>query len=254
MKSFEHPFDRMEDRCTDVLNLVSEFDDRAIRDRATWRKTLQPRLRKFLSAIPAPGGRLRIAIDTHATLAFAAGAVLDTKSGRVVEIEQRSPMLKVWAPDDQAATPDWTKWEFVDSELKPDGHGTACAVSVTRDAESAVRHYIQRNLPNLRRLLVAKPQGGASQASVTSGAHANTLAETLAAKIKFDRESNRELQSERFHLFISAPNAFTFYLGRHAQVIKPLTLYEFDFERQVDGSYRPSLSYPEIGLSGLEES
>ena len=27
--------------------------------------------------------------------------------------------------------------------------------------------------------------------------------------------------------------------------MKPLTLYEYDFTYQVDGSYRPSLSYPE---------
>jgi len=33
--------------------------------------------------------------------------------------------------------------------------------------------------------------------------------------------------------------------GRVA-VMKPLTLYEYDFTCQVDGSYRPSLSYPEV--------
>jgi len=77
---------------------------------------------------------------------------------------------------------------------------------------------------------------------MASGAHA----EALAAKIKLDRETHAKTVSERCHLFIAGPNAFIFYLGRHVQAIKPLTLYEFDFGQQIDGSYRPYLSYSEI--------
>jgi len=64
--------------------------------------------------------------------------------------------------------------------------------------------------------------------------------------VKLDREKRAANRTERYHLFISAPNAFTFYLGRQAAMLKPLTLYEFDFGYQVDGSYRPSLSFPEV--------
>ena len=72
------------------------------------------------------------------------------------------------------------------------------------------------------------------------------LAEKLAEKLKQDRDSSTAARRERIHLFISAPNAFTFYLGRQVAMMKPLTLYEYDFTYQVDGSYRPSLSYPEV--------
>jgi len=34
--------------------------------------------------------RFRIALDAHVTLAFAAGSVLNIKSGRQIELEQRS--------------------------------------------------------------------------------------------------------------------------------------------------------------------
>lgn len=250
VKSFEHSLDRLENRCLEVLNLVSEFDDRAIRNTSTWRDTLVPRLKEFLLQIPAPDGRVRLAIETHATLAFAAGVVLDTKSGRVVELEQRSPVLKIWAPDDQQLPDDIYTWEFEEHELDPNGQGTACAISLTRDTVGAVRHYVQESQPKFRRLLVAKPNCGPSARAVVSGAHANALAEQLAAKIKLDREANAPARRERYHLFISAPNAFTFYLGRQAAMMKPLTLYEFDFGYQVDGSYRPSLSYPEVASSG----
>lgn len=251
VKSFEHTLDRLENRCAEVLNLVSEFDDRAIRNTHAWRDTLVPRLREFLLRIPAPDGRVRLAIESHATLAFAAGVVLDTKSGRLVELEQRSPVLKTWALDDQQLPDDSPTWEFEEHELDPDGQGTACAISLTRDTVGAVRHYVQENQPKLRRLLLAKPTCGPSARAVMSGAHANALAEQFAAKIKLEREANAAARRERYHLFISAPNAFTFYLGRQAEMMKPLTLYEFDFGYQVDGSYRPSLSYPEVVPAGV---
>ena len=50
----------------------------------------------------------------------------------------------------------------------------------------------------------------------------------------------------RVHLVIAAPNGFTFYLGRHVDSLQPLTLYEFDFQSQLDRSYQPSLSVPEV--------
>lgn len=249
VKSFEHAFDRLEDRCARVLNMVAKFDDRSIRDDSAWHTTLLPELRRFLTALPAEDGRLRLAIEAHATLAFAAGTIMDTKSGRLVELEQRSPTLKVWAPDDQGISSELPGWEFGEYDVNADGDGTAWAIGITRDTEVAVRRYIRDSPSKFRRLLIAKPHGGPSPSAVASGAHANALAEALAAKIKLDRETNGTTALERCHLFIAGPNAFTFYLGRHVQAIKPLTLYEFDFGQQLDGSYRPSLSYPDIAAT-----
>lgn len=247
IKSFDHPLDRLENRCVQVLNLVPDFDGRTIRDVTAWRDTLMPKLKDFLIAVPTADGRIRLAIEAHVTLAFAAGAVLNTKSGRLVELEQRSPNLKVWAPDDEPVSADQPAWDFSKIELDPSGSGTAIAVSLTRDAEAAVKRYLSSNQNiKVRQLISAVPRGGPSATAVSSGAHANKLAEKLADWMKRDRETNSPASNERFHLFISAPNAFTFYLGRQLPVMSPLTLYEFDFENQIDGSYQPSLSYPEI--------
>jgi hypothetical protein len=48
VKSFEHPTDRLEDRCTKVLNLVPNFADRQIRLDADWHGDLYPALKTFL--------------------------------------------------------------------------------------------------------------------------------------------------------------------------------------------------------------
>ena len=64
------------------------------------------------------------------------------------------------------------------------------------------------------------------------GAHASSLAEGIAARVKTEREAHGEASEDRAHLFIAGPNSFTFYLGQHIQSLKPVTLYEFDFESQ----------------------
>lgn len=241
VKSFEHAFDRLEDRCTEVLNLVPEFDERFIRDTASWDVQLYPAIASFLKhAAQSEDSRLRLALDSHTTLAYAAGSVLHTKSGRVVEIEQRSPDRKIWAPDDGPVEEDWPAWQFsVQPVAAGCGHDLAVAVSLARDVSPKVLEYVQASVPSVTAMLVATLPRGASQSAVLGGAHAHWLAEQLATRIRAERAQ----AAGAVHLFIAAPNAFTFYLGRHASLLRPVVLYEFDFEGQRGGSYAASLRF-----------
>ncbi len=89
VKSFEHAFDRLEERCHEVLDLIPAFDERYIRSDNDWESTLYPALRTFLLGAAKDQLRLRLALDAHVTLAFAAGSIINIKSGRHVELEQR---------------------------------------------------------------------------------------------------------------------------------------------------------------------
>jgi hypothetical protein len=86
VKSFNHPIDALEDRCDDVLDLTPSFHHRQIVDDAAWTADLLPRIREFLLASAKGAARLRLALDAHLSLAFAAGATLDIKSGRAIEL------------------------------------------------------------------------------------------------------------------------------------------------------------------------
>ena len=44
------------------------------------------------------------------------------------------------------------------------------------------------------------------------------------------------------HLFVAAPNAFSFLLGQHADSMGMCAPYEFDFGGRVDGLYRPTFT------------
>jgi hypothetical protein len=73
----------------------------------------------------------------------------------------------------------------------------------------------------------------------------STLAESLAQRINAERQPG-----SRVHLFIAAPNAFTFFLGQRQPSMGSVTLYEFDFEGQNGGGYAPSISLPIMSALG----
>jgi len=240
VKSFEHPFDRLEDRCTVVLDLVPHFDERTIRDQADWATMLYPRLKDFLQAAARNDQHLRLILDAHITLAFAAGSVLNIKSGRSVEIEQRTVHRNVWHSSDVPRDPSWPGWEFDLETLKESEGDMAVAVCLTHDVVPAVKAHLAASLPQANSLLVARPSCGAGARSVVCGQHAFDLAEALALQINRSRVGNKP----PLHLFIAAPNAFTFFLGQRQPGLGKTTLYEYDFEGINGGGYKPSLSLP----------
>jgi hypothetical protein len=242
VKSFEHATDRLEDRCVAVLNLVPDFLERQIQPEADWRTTLYPRLKAFLLEAAKSGDRLRLVLDAHLTLSFAAGSVLDRKSGRLVEIEQRTPTRTVWSPDDVEPKADWPTWKFKPTKINLKGTDIAVAVGLTHDVSKAVESYVQKSLPDVKTVLAAMPSSGSGSRSVVAGRHAFDLSESLAAKIKSLRDS--EGARGRVHLFVAGPGAFAFYLGQQQPALGPTTLYEFDFEGRQSGTYEPSLAFP----------
>ncbi|MBN3270009.1 hypothetical protein CUR95_23360 [Bordetella bronchiseptica] len=240
VKSFEHPFDRLEDRCTVVLDLIPHFDERAIRDQADWATTLYPKLKGFLQTAAKDNQHLRLTLDAHITLAFAAGSVLNIKSGRNVEIEQRTVHRNVWHSSDMPRDPCWPGWEFELESVNESGGDMAVAVCLTHDVVPAVKAHLAASLSQASSLLIARPTCGAGARSVVCGQHAFDLAEALALQINQKRNANKP----PLHLFIAAPNAFTFFLGQRQPSLGKTTLYEYDFEGANGGGYKESLVLP----------
>lgn len=240
VKSFEHPFDRLEDRCTVVLDLIPHFDERAIRDQAAWAVSLYPALKSFLQTAARDNQHLRLILDAHITLAFAAGSVLNIKSGRSVEIEQRTVHSNVWHPSDMPSDPSWPGWTFELERLNESEGDMAVAVGLTHDVTPAVKSHLAASSPEVSSLLIARPTCGAGARSVVCGQHAFDLAEALALQINEKRVGPRS----PLHLFVAAPNAFTFFLGQRQPGLGKTTLYEYDFEGMNGGGYKPSLSLP----------
>lgn len=252
VKSFEHATDKLEERCTKVLDLLPSFIERYIRPEADWETTLYPALRTFLLAAASNADRLRLVIDAHATLAFAAGSVLNIKSGRIVELEQRTTGRKVWAPDDEPHDDSWPTWSFDEKSCNSNGTDIAVAICLTHDIASDVRKYIERTLPHVGVLLIARPSCLPGPRSVACGRHAFELTDALAAEVKAVR--GRSQARTTIHLFVAAPNMFTFSLGQRQAAMGRVTLYEYDFDQGREGSYEPSLCLPLVRITSGSES
>jgi len=237
VKSFEHALDPLELRCNKVLDLTPVFDERFVRNPSDWDTTLYPRLSTFLRDAAQGADTMRLALDAHATLAFAAGSVLDIKSGRAIELEQRSPNRRVWTADDESPQEDWPT---LVTELREVGDGAEIAVAMgfTHNIGEDVRAFVADRLPEVGRVLICGPSGGQSHLSVRCGSHAVQLATSLVSALR------NIAPTPRVHLFLAAPNALAFFLGQRRPQLGKLTLYEFDFEGAEDRTYRPSLSLP----------
>ena len=233
VRSFMHQIDSLEGRAPIHLNLVPFFEGRFLKDETDWNVDIFPALKAFVIGEAQKGDRIQLVLDVHVSLAFAVGALLDVKSGKAIEVEQRTNGRRFWSRDDQA---DDLRWPgvVISEEAIGEGRDLAVAIGLTHDVAPMVRDYLQ-TVASVGKLLVVTLANGPSGAGVQCGAHAMTLAETIVAAIR--REPRRPMT----HLFIAAPNSLTFFLGQHRQAIGPSTVYEWDFEGKRSGGYSPGL-------------
>lgn len=235
VRSFMHPIDNLEDRCTESLNLVPYFHGRYIRDRADWHSKILPDLTNFLVIAARSTDQIRIVLDAHVSLAFCAGALLNVKSGKRVEVEQRSNGRRFWSADDAPSDPNWPNLGFKEDTTGGSGNEIAVAIGLTHDIAAQVRAYVFAALPQVGRILYIQPKMGASQYSVCGGRHAWQLSEAVAQRL-------HQIGSPKSHIFIAAPNAFSFFLGQHQKAIGHVALYEWDFDGARGGGYSLGLA------------
>ena len=236
VRSFMHPIDPIEARTVHSLDLVPMFEGRYLRKDQDWQGTVYPSLRAFVLKRAGETDHLRLVLDAHVSLAYAVGAILDVKSGKDVEVEQRSNGRRFWSPNDVEIDSSWPDLVFEETAM---GEGDlAVAIGVTHDIAGNVSDHVTSRMPGVGKLLTARPRTGASQGVVRSGSHAACLAEAIATRV---RALGRQTA---LHLFIAAPNGLTFFLGRHHRVVGPTTIYEWDFDGLRGGGYSPGLSVP----------
>jgi hypothetical protein len=234
VRSRMHPIDNLENRCQRMLDFVPYFDDRFVRTEADWRDRIFPELRQFLITNARSAAHLRLVLDVHVSLAFAAGSVLNVKSGKQLEIEQQTGGRAFWAPDDMPVDPNWTALDYTEEPLQR-GDDIAIAIGLTHDVAPAVRDFVQQNLAAAGRILHVRPSDGRPSARLLqSGSHAWALAEAVTRAVRKLAGPGRP---RTLHLFMAVPNGFAFFLGQNQPALGRVSVYEFDFEGLRNRSY-----------------
>ncbi len=211
VRSFMHSIDNLEDRCERMLNLVPQFDGRYIRNEADWQERILPELQEFVFDAARSTDRLRLILDTHVSLAFSVGALLNVKSGKQMEIEQRTGGRRFWSMDDAPVDPGWPRFIVEDEILDKGRDAIAVAIGLTHDVCPAVSAFVRQDLHEVGRIMHCRPEGSASQQSVRCGRHAWLLTETVIRHLQAIRSQGN--RASPVHVFIAGPNSFAFFLG-----------------------------------------
>ena len=219
-----------------TLLLIDDFRQRYLRNDLDWQRNIRPKVQEFLRSAVVKSPRLRLILDAHASIAFLAGSVLDTKSGVEVELVQKGRVgSRTWRADDGSAV--GAALFGVREERVGAGTDIAVAVSISQATGDEARTYTASRLPNVGALLTFALPAGPGQSTVVGGEHDAILAEVVSNAIRKIKGQNCDAL---VHIFAACPNSFLFYLGQHHQAIAPCIVYEYDFDRRSHKTYQPS--------------
>lgn len=241
IRSFFRFAENMECETDRVLSLLQHFDGRPIKSAALWRSEIVPAIKSFInSELSKSPKALEFHLDTHLSCAVAAGYFMDPKAGVDVAVLQKTMSARqLWI--NRSEEEDLKKPRIGVTEMASLGEGIdeAFAISITQMTFGDVVSYAKQNAPSISRIQRLEIASGAGNTRVESGGHATALAEQIRNLIKERRTAMKD--NGRIHLFISAPNAVAFFLGRILNHLGPIQLYEHNFDGSLPTSYVPSI-------------
>lgn len=239
--SFPRGAVHLEDRAM-CLSLVDKFDGRNLKNGYDWNNDIYPMLRDFLISNTKNEHAYQVFLDTHASLAFAVGHVLDSKSGINVFPIQKTAMngTELWDVK-LSSKRSYSNWSISHEKLEENQFDTALILNVTRPIYNDVLEYIKENNLSIGRIINCTPnEAGATNFSIENGNHAAALANSIYTAIA--QRSTVERRAT-LHIFSAAPNAFMFFLGQISRGFGKCVLYEYDFEQRDSCSYSKSISF-----------
>ena len=222
----------------DTLLLTGDFRQRYLQAGREWQQDIRPSVETFLRTAVKKSAKLRLILDAHASIAFLAGAVLDTKSGVETQLVQKGRVgARTWRADDDSAKRG-ERFDVAEEQLSG-RRDIAVAINVSQQAGVQCRVYVQTRLPDVGKLISFSPRTGAGQQSVAGGEHAAALAEQISNCVTAVKANDSDAV---VHIFAAAPNSLLFFLGQLHQAIAPCIVYEFDFDRRAHKTYQPSFT------------
>ncbi|MEO1149680.1 MAG: SAVED domain-containing protein [Pseudomonadota bacterium] len=240
IRTFVHPIDDIVTRTDRLLDLTEYFDQRHIKSEDEWRYAIGPKIKSTLIEGARGVDALHLVIDGHFSVAIAAGRTLNVKCGKHLTLEQRTGERHIWDLGPKSVDAAAHACEVHVQEGEPCDN-LILDLSITRDIGPAVtRDLRNRGLETAPRVTI-KPVAGPTQGAVRDGLHALSIAE-LAINASTAVQAKRDTPIT-FHLFIAAPNAVAFALSQVSTVFRSLVVYEWDFEQEHGGGYRPGMRF-----------
>ena len=223
------------DPCLDLRPL---FDGPHPRETRFWQAALVPRLREFFDTFLDEIQPLVLHLAAPASLAFLAGALLESWSGLDLQVvEETADGDLVDLAMEPGSPPEGSRWrEGAPRVLDATADDVALAVEIGRTLTPDVDRFLESGDVTVGRLVPLAALADQDEDSLTDGGEALRLAQKLSLRIR-DREAVE--RDGTLHLFTAAPAAFSLYLGQLVRDLGRVQLYEPAGE-----GYRPSLRFP----------
>ncbi|QJB42445.1 SAVED domain-containing protein [Chitinophaga oryzae] len=227
----------------DMLCLLDKFVGRFPGEKVSWPEIYDEIQMLAQKAIDARKP-VKLHLDTHLSLAFGMGYVLNSKSGVVASVVQKTANKKLlWSVDlDTLPQQPSNNWDFSTHFPESGGNDLTVCVSVTHDILHDVLQFEQMQQSRPGTILSALINPAPSGTVFKSGNHIYTAVQELIARIRREKQSLGSGATVR--LYMSAPVAFAFFFGQLAGPLGKIVLFEYDFEQTRDGSYHQTISLP----------
>lgn len=242
VKSFQAAVENPEE-AESSLSLIDKFSGRELKSEYRWNDDIYKRLEEFLLGNVKLGSAYRLFLDAHLSIAFAAGRILNSKTGINICPVQKTPNqgMVLWDIERMRET-DFCNWDITNEQLQEGRPDQALVLNVTHDIRDEVKDFIKnQNLPVGRMINCVPSKTGATNISIKDGTHASFMANSVCNAL-----AGRSISERRatLHIFASAPSAFMFLLGQLSHGFGKCILYEYDFEQKNSCTYSPSLHFP----------
>lgn len=229
-----------------TLDLCPVFDGRKIKPGLTWPENVLGSLIAFLTTATNQTERFKLYLETHTSIAFAAGRLFDSKSGvDIVPVQKtRTNGSELWELSGNTHD-NFSDWTVQIEQISDEVSNTVLILNITRDIRSDVEHYIaDRGLRVGRLITCSLPNDGGTNWAIRDGDHAAFLANRIYTVL-----ACRTIPERRgyLHIFSAAPNGFMFYLGTVSRGFGKGILYEYDFEQADTCTYSPSVIFDPLG-------
>lgn len=241
IQSFTRGAVKLEDT-TKCLSLIEMFEERNLKNGYDWNNDIYEVMKNFLLTNTNNNYAYQIYLDTHVSLAFAAGRVLDSKSGINIFPIQKSATngIELWDVK-LSSKRNYSNWDISHEIFDENQADSVLILNVTHNIYDDVVRYIKENNLPIRRIIICTPDKGEfTNFSIEDGNHAATLANSVYKAIV---ERTTEERRAILHIFASVPNAFMFFLGQISRGFGKCVLYEYDFEQRDSCSYSKSISF-----------
>lgn len=252
IRSFTRWAEDLQNRTAHLACFTSSFNGRAIKAVELWQVGIYPEISRFVEVSVRPNGQYLLHLDTHTSIAFAAGFVLPSKANVDVAVVQKTYSgEQVWHCVPGASESESGQWEWDEELYAADGTDTILGISLAQDVRTDVQSFVRSNLPQAASAIFATLPKGPGNLGILSGPHAYCLAQALVQKVAAilkDRNGGG-----RLHVFAAAPNGFMFFFGRLAQPFQRWSIYEYDFESNVKGAYSLSIEHPVVTATPREQ-